>query len=188
MHTFKVRIEGVAPLRVNRFTGDALTGGKRKMSTDDYKEAAFNRAYYDADKFFCVPGACVKAAIRDGGSKVSHGRGKAKSDLTAIAFVREKMIRITVNGKHIKRDDKKPGYFVHEDSVKVPPRTGARVMQYWVAFDTGWSLEFHVDLMDPAFPADSLKEAIVQAGIYKGLCDGRPEWGRFTVEEFERMK
>ena len=35
--------------------------------------------------------------------------------------------------------------------------------------------------------AEEVERALEDAGIYMGLCDGRPEYGRFVVESFKKI-
>ena len=177
MKKIKVKLTGIAPLRMNRFTEDAkgsLSGGAKKLSEEEKIQEAYDRTYKDEEGRYYVPARCIKMCILEGGKRVKVGRRNASTDLKAIMFID--------GNKVILQHDEEPK--VHEDVVRVPPRTGGRVTKYWVYFES-WSLEFNLVLFDDRFPLDGLKNSIMEAGLYAGLLDGRPDWGRFQLSSFE---
>jgi hypothetical protein len=42
--------------------------------------------------------------------------------------------------------------------------------------------------MDDRRSSDSIKRGMEEAGLLVGLCDGRPEFGRYIVTRFEVKK
>lgn len=186
MRYVDVELEGIAPLRMNRLVPDELkeSASKRKKTHKDLMETAHTRSYTDKSGKYIVPSRAIEACIEAGGAKVKHGRGSAKASLKAILFVEGNEPHVLIKGKPSSRKDNK--FILHEEPVRVPPRTGARVIQYWVAFPE-WSLKFRLGLVDERFPIQSLKESIMEAGIYAGLLDGRPKWGRFVVKSFKEV-
>ncbi len=176
MRKVNVCIKGIAPLRMNRFTDEAkesLSGGAKRLSKDEKIQEAYDRAYKDEEGYY-VPARCIKACILEGGKRVKVGRRNAATDLKAIMFIDGNKVPLI--------HDKEPE--VHEDVVKIPPRTGARQVKYWVYFQN-WAMDFNIILFDDRFPIDGLKNSIMEAGIYAGLLDGRPDWGRFQMDKFE---
>jgi hypothetical protein len=63
----------------------------------------------------------------------------------------------------------------------------ARVMRTRPKFN-GWSLEFDVHLLPCDANPEDLKRAIVDAGIYSGLCDYRPRFGSFNLVSFDEVE
>ena len=78
-------------------------------------------------------------------------------------------------------------YKIQKDVVRIPPKTGARITQFWVIIEK-WELEFTAVILDEVFPSDAIKESIEYAGMYYGLLDGRPQLGRFELVSFEKLK
>lgn len=178
MRTFKVSIEGVAPLRMNRFTDEAkdtLKGGRKKKSKEDSIKEAYERAYTNDKGEYIVPMRAIKSCILNGAKKVPLGKGKAKTDSAAVIFVKKDMI--------LKYSDPP---IVIENIVRIPPKTGSLAVKYFLTFPK-WSGEFEVLITDDRFPEAVLYESIKEAGMYAGLLDGRPDFGRFIMTGFEEI-
>lgn len=174
MRTYKVKIEGVAPLRMNKFTEDAkntLQGGRKKKSKEDSIKEAYERTYTNAKGEYIVPAKAIKACILNGAKKVPLGKGKAKTDSKAVIFIEGDMIL-----QHSEPT-------IIEEVVRIPPKTGALAVKYFVVFPK-WHGEFTVLVTDDRFPEQVLSESIKEAGMYAGLLDGRPDFGRFVMTEF----
>lgn len=71
--------------------------------------------------------------------------------------------------------------------VRIPPRTGARVKKTRAVFNE-WELSFFIEVLNDAINFDDLKEILVYGGLYKGVADWRPKYGRFKVIEFKGVK
>lgn len=63
----------------------------------------------------------------------------------------------------------------------------ARILRARPRFDS-WSLQFQIAITDPMIRASVLGDILKAAGQYVGLCDYRPLFGRFKVEQFEVVK
>jgi len=164
-----VKITGVAPLRMNRFVPEMDMSTKK--SEAERQQEAYSRTYKNDDGNYIIPRKAIKAVVVAGGAKVSVGRGKAKAILKAVLFV---------DGDAILQYESDT---LIVDDVKIPPRTGARVLKYWVAFKE-WSAEFNITITDDTLKKDAIENSIAAGGIYNGLLDGRPDFGRYVVDEF----
>ena len=70
--------------------------------------------------------------------------------------------------------------------VRIPPGPkGARVPKYFAQFPE-WEAKFEILITDDSMPEETIKDSIVAAGIYNGLLDGRPDYGRFVMNEFKK--
>lgn len=177
MKTYNIEIEGVAPLRMNKLTDrakDSIDGGSRKLTDAEKVNEAWTRAYTNDKGEYIVEGGAIKACILKGASKVKLGRGKAKNDLKAILYTKEREIPL--------RFKKKP--FLIKIPCKIPPRTGALAIKYFPTFEE-WSASFELIITDDRFPDSALENSIIEAGMYAGLLDGRPDFGRFVLRKFE---
>lgn len=71
--------------------------------------------------------------------------------------------------------------------VRIPPRTGARVLKTWFNIFP-WKAKFTAETVAPECTPDQLdafKTVLEQAGIYQGIMDGRPGLRRFNYGTFE---
>lgn len=177
MYKFEAKIVGVAPLRFNRFIEqDRQNANRKKMTEEQQKEDALSRSYFDEKKGFYVPSQALRSCITNGGKKVKVGRGAASKSLEAIMIFDED--KFFLGTKEFK---------IQKDVVRIPPKTGARVMQFWTTIPE-WELTFSANIVDDVFPSNAIKDSIEVAGIYYGLLDGRPQLGRFVLEDFEIVK
>lgn len=185
MYLIKATIKGISPLRFNKFNVERnTTGTSKKMNEEDKKEEVWERTYIDETGFF-LPRHALKKAIINGAKKVKLGRGSASASLNAIMIFEKEKFYLTKKGKILIK--KKDDFIIMTDVVRIPPRTGARVIQRWVALPE-WETEFEALIIDDVIHPDTIKESINFAGLYQGLLDGRPEFGRFEMIKFEVVK
>jgi len=184
MYQVKVEIEGIAPILFNRFTeenqADVESGRSVGRQTADVKrEKALSKVYRNGDGLFC-PAANIKKAmvLACGISQLKHGRKSLGPILNAVLFLEPMEVPFGVE---------KPD-FMHEQVGRIPPRTGARVVLYRPALNAGWKLSFALNIFTDTVGIDQVRRSLSDAGIYQGLCDGRPEYGRFKVNTFEPTK
>lgn len=176
MYKIEAEIVGLAPIRFNRFIQLGKDApNKRKMTHEEQVQDALDRAYKN-DKGFYIPKSVLRACIINGGKKVKVGRGAASKSLAAIMIFEEEKYYLGTKD-----------YKIQQDVVRIPPITGARITQYWVVLEK-WKLKFSAVILDSVFPADAVKEAIIFAGMYYGLLDGRPQLGRFELKKFKKTK
>lgn len=177
MKEYNIGIKGVAPLRMNKLTELAKDNvGKGSIKLDDKAKIAeaWTRAYRNESGAYIIEGVAIKACILKGAAKVKLGRGKAKNDMKAILYPKEREI--------VLKYSKEPTLI--KIACKIPPRTGALALKLFPVFED-WSAEFGLIITDDRFPDNALEQSIVEAGMYAGLLDGRPDFGRFILEKFE---
>lgn len=184
MYRVKVEIEGIAPILFNRFTeanqADVETGRSTgRQTVEQKKEVALQKVYRNGDGLFC-PAANLKKAmvLACGISQLKHGKKSLGPILNAVLFLEPMEIPFGVD---------KPDT-IHEQVGRIPPRTGARVVLYRPALQAGWKLKFTLNIFTDTVGIDQVKRSLTDAGVYQGLCDGRPEYGRFKVNTFEKEK
>lgn len=186
MYSIKAKIKGISPLRFNAFNIEkSTTGTSVKMTEDEKKEEVWQRAYIDSKGFY-LPRLVIKRTIVNGAKRVKLGRGSASASLNAIMiFERDRFYLTNFKGRIL---TKKTGdYVITTDVVRIPPKTGARVVQRWVTLPE-WQTEFEALIIDDTIHSNTIKESINYGGLYQGLLDGRPELGRFEMIEFEVKK
>ena len=199
MRKINAEIEGIAPILFNRFTEEAIeamekmSGGKKKTKKAKVAEAA-DKVYRNGAGVLCIPSANVKKCILEGcgmaGFKI--GRRSAVPFMRALVFIEEDMLSFGVKeadgvhelaGRHLKDFDG-----IHECTGRIPPKTGARAVIRRPYLDTGWILRVPFIVVDERINDEMLHGSLQEAGLLVGLCDHRPDFGRFKVNNFEVEK
>jgi hypothetical protein len=184
MYEVKATIEGIAPILFNRFTEEAMksldhreTGGVRTM--EGKEQEALNRVYRNGNGLYC-PAANLKKSLLNGITKgnIKEGRGSARPYVEATVFIKPQEIEF----------GKQEPDFVHECTGRIPPKSGARVILRRPGLREGWVLSFMMVVTDDRRSSDQLRRGLEEAGLLIGLCDGRPEFGRFIVKDWEVIK
>ncbi len=184
MYQLKAEIQGIAPILFNRFTEEnqaQVESGRStgRQTADVKREGALNKVYRNDGGLFC-PAANIKKAmvLACGIAQLKHGRKGLGPIINAVMFL---------DPIEISFGTKSPD-FIHEQVGRIPPRTGARVVLYRPALNAGWKLSFAINVFTDTVGVDQVRRALSDAGIYQGLCDGRPEYGRFEVVSFDKAK
>lgn len=157
--------------------------GSKKITDDDLSTIArleWREAMYWRDGVgFYIPSENIEKCIREGASKCRLGK-------QAEAAVSVSEIEIPVKtAKSYPRDLDKlyedPEYQFRK-AVRVPPKTGARVMKVRPIIPTGWRIEFELFYDETVINQKDIIKAMEDAGFQIGLGNWRPKFGRFNVE------
>lgn len=178
MDTYEVELTGIAPVKFNKPTAEAIKGlnpGSKAQKREDSagREAeALERLFYLPDGSIGAPARQIKKALLDGASMGNIKIGRKG----AIQFLKG-TVMVTDGSFGVDKPDR-----IIEDVVRIPPRTGALVLKAWPLLDTGWTLRFQMTLLQPSVLGPSVaRAALDSAGLLAGLGTERPEYGRFTV-------
>lgn len=191
--TIKARIEGVADMLMhngqladptNAYTKKmkALTSAKKKTE-DQHVEIGriefLGSLYWDEELGVYIPAEALSACLITGAK-----RNKQGTAFKSAVFVNDDS-PLSFGFKPKKIDDlwDEDGTYRDVRGVKVGM---SRVMRTRPRFKAGWSVDFDILLLDGAEinPSDAEK-ALVNAGLFAGLGDFRPQFGRFKVTKFE---
>lgn len=202
IQTIKVKWTGIRPLILhNGQTADPLNKFSvqfRKLNVEKkaikkgdeeavarwhekYADAEWRASiYYDETDGLIIPSDVIEATIEAGARKSKRGK-----DAKAAVYCAEENASHAVldydGPKSIEKLIKEPRY-----RLSKPVRVGnARVCRTRAMLPTGWSMTFKVEYDDGVMGRDALLDAMMQAGALVGMCDWRPKFGRFTVEEVE---
>lgn len=179
---FAVKIRGISPLLMHRFSPDMLTtvkqrSGDKKMSEAQMREAAEVFAYKQdgvlVQPSIHIEGAMVKAATE---IKLAGSGKKTYKDLVKSSCF--------VFPEHIPH---KVQDWVVDARAVVMPATKGRRMCYRPRLDS-WELEFEMQINDDRADPDAIKEILSIAGLRQGIGSYRPRFGRFEVVEFNQVK
>jgi len=194
MKTLDIEIQGICPILFNRFTEEAQegldrgSGGKKLNKTQRLAEAK-KKVYRENNKKsgpIGVPFINTMKSIRIGSQTagIKVGRRGAEPFIRATCFIEQAFVPIKKNGKALIEADG-----IHECTGRIPPGTrGAMAIIRRPYVDTGWTMEFTVLLMDERIAPIMFEEDLNEAGSVVGLCDHRPEYGRFRVLKCEERK
>jgi hypothetical protein len=173
---YEVRIEGTAPILMNKFIGDESQKTKRSGKSYNHEKEAKQSLYTDKD------GILIQPAIHIESSMIK----------AAVNFP------IPGRGKKTFKDAFKAGVFVSPESIPhenqewemyVSPVVinRSRVMKARGMIKK-WALEFQIKVIDERISKQILKDILNEAGKYYGIGDWRPRFGRFEVKKFEFKK
>jgi hypothetical protein len=159
-----------------------LTGIRKKTDEDHekiMKSEFFCSLYYDYDepedeRFIYIPGQNVESMLVDAAKKKKLGKVFKSS-----VIVLEDKIKLEYDGPKTPEELFKLEKFLDVQGVRVQ---GARLMRCRPKFDK-WALSVTVTYMADALTKGDIIKAMAESGRLIGLCDYRPKYGRFTVEE-----
>ena len=183
MKTIFIEIEGICPILFNNFFNSEtlnVQGSKKKTQTQ-YDDEVKHKVYRKIPKgLLGIPANNIKKsillAVTSAGIKV--GRRSAVDYFRATMFLDTDFVSLGVK----KWDG------VHQCVGRRPPVKGGGVLIKRPYLNTGWKCNFKLLLMDGRISPEMVKDALTEAGLIKGLCDHRPEYGRFKVNKFEVEK
>jgi len=146
--------------------------GKRKKKTYSAEDA--KKRLYIEDGKYVFPSTYISAVLREAGKNFKY-EGKRSYAGMIRAMIRVNPTWILISPQKFE---------AYESYVRIPPRTGARVLSYRPLF-RDWSAEFEITLLDDDIHADQIKEILEYGGKFLGVGDGRPEFGQFIIEKFQ---
>jgi len=187
MEIIKVRITGNRPLLMHsdKFADplNPLTKahkeltGKRKKSDDDHEAIAKSEwaggMYFDDDMGPYVPGVNIEAAMWQAASCQKLG-----TQLKRSVEVLDERCKLEYDGPRTMSAMWDAGMY-DARSVKV---TTSRLMRYRPIFKK-WSLVCEIMYDETSIDRSQVMKCLKDAGMYCGIGDYRPKFGRFDVEE-----
>src|SRR3990167_19734 len=173
--TFKVSIEGMAPILFNRFPDEENPDEKSKTPSGrlNQDEQVKQSLYFDGDKIYQPAEHIVGAMVKAGAQFKLKGKQTYKDVVKGGVFV-EPMKIIHENQKYI-----------NDWRSVVIKATRGRIMKGRGRLDK-WSLSFNISCIDPRATEKDLKDILVYAGKFIGIGDYRPRYGRFEVKSFKK--
>lgn len=182
MKTYKVRIEGVSPLLMNR--PSALIGdiSKERTQKDIPPTEQAKLKLYEIDGKLYQPETHIKGALVEAGkSQKVVGSGKATYS---------KIIGYAVEINPFEIIHLKPKWEVYSVLAVNPNTKGRNLLHRPMLKD--WALDFEVTFDDDQISAVVLKEIFDKAGRFVGIGDWRPakkgRFGKFQVTSWKEAK
>jgi hypothetical protein len=191
MKTVQIEIEGIAPILFNRFTEEAQAklekGSQGKPATTQGRiDEAYTKVYRNGGPEIGVPTVNIKKCLLLGckSAKIKLGRASAVPYMKAVLFPTEEFAVIRdAQGKAYTEPDG-----IHSCTGRIPPVKGSIAVIRRPYCVSGWLMPFGLQIFDDRVPPDMVQEALIEAGVMVGLCDHRPDFGRFKVVSFEETK
>jgi len=193
--TYEIEIEGLSSMLhhggqaigMDDDSGRKKGGAAIKGDPDEWRKTI----YFDEDAGVFLPSINVESCLIEASKNFKvTGRATATKYFKSSVSITEEMLPFYVNGKIIKDleqvDRGEGGASVFKMGVK-NPATRMRNTRYRARFDK-WSSKFRVlVLADDYIPMNRLKEVIEYAGMYVGLGDFRPRFGRFLLKSIKKV-
>lgn len=188
MKSYKVTIEGITPLLMNRFheaAEQSVSSGTAAVfrGTDNRREDAEKRAYRFKNGNLYVPGVNLFASIMEAGKFHKSGRSKLTTQKTSLvpAALAILEVELPLGTKKFEVDSR---------PVTIPA-TGGKVMRHRPRLDE-WKLSFTLSVDTDMFSPKLARALVDDAGKKIGLGDFRPQrkgpFGRFVVTQWKEEK
>ena len=189
METVKIKITGTRPMLMHsdKFADPLHPAtkahkdrtAKRKKTDEDHEAIAKSEwaggMYFDQEIGPYMPGVNIEASII-AGAKLS----KLGTQFKRSAEVMDERCRVDYDGPRT-LEAMWDAKMYDARSVKV---STSRLMRYRPIFRK-WSIEFEVMFDDTSINKSDVMKCIRDAGMYCGIGDYRPKFGRFEVEEIK---
>lgn len=181
MKRIRVELEGICPIMFNRLLDTDLSpdAPKGKKTREEYIAEAKQRIYMK-DDIMGVPAVSVKKNMREGckSAGIKLGKKSAEPLMRALVHFETDFVpftnRTTFDG-------------IHETTARRPPRTGGRVQVWWPYCNEKWKVAFNLYIVDDRIRPTMVEKAFHEGGLAIGLCEHRPEYGRYKVTGFAEI-
>ena len=186
----RVKIEGIAPLIMhngqladptNPHSMQLKELSRKRKKTDqdhlDMKKVEFiGGLYHDPQTGPYLPDLWIEKNIRDGAAAFKQG----KLILSGVQ-VEEQKVPLLYDGPRDIENLYADGRFVDTRGVVVQR---SRIMRTRPIFPT-WSAAFTVNVITSVISSKDVRRALEQGGLFVGVGDYRPKFGRYRVIEFK---
>jgi hypothetical protein len=178
--TYEVTVQGVAPMLFHRWDCAAVDAkSKAKKNSKEKKTDNLESYVYRHDNgTLGVPAENFRGALLNAAKSKADPRSPRKSArdlMNAILLVTPMIASLGVKT------------WDYEDSRRVTIQRNG-ITRIRPAMREGWQLKFHINILDTSYADEPFVHDLVSsAGRFCGLCDHRPQFGRFNVIGFKRL-
>lgn len=178
MYELKGKMIGIVPILFNRLLDEAkIQIEERKSGRKKTREESIQQAYekvYRQDGYLGVPALNVKKALLEGSSMLKQKRQRTAlcRYLQGAVFFKDSFLSFGVSEPDL----------IHEETGRRPPKTGAPIQIFRPAIREGWELSFILVVYEDTIADSEIKDAFEYTGLMVGICEHRPEYGRFRIE------
>lgn len=170
-----VTIRGITPLLQNRFPESEQVEDKTRKRAGTIDEDVEKKLYRLPDGTIYQPAEHILAAMVKASTNflIVGKKKKSYKDLVKSAII--------IEPECIPHKIQK--WVIDKRSV-VNPATRGRQIRSRPRFDE-WELDFKIITYEKQLPFEVIKQILDYAGMYVGIGDFRPRFGRFVVTKFE---
>jgi hypothetical protein len=193
IRTLKAKLTGVAMLLVHserlanprdlatRKLKELTSRNRGKNKTDELgdqiAEAEWRASMYVDDRGEpCMPSDNILACLKEGGRKTKQGK-----QILAAVFCEVPSFSLIYDGPRDLDSLWADGRFFDYRAVGVQGKRVMRARPCW----KDWALEITLKFDDELVSPDDMIAILATAGSQVGLCEKRPQLGRFAVTEIE---
>lgn len=186
---YEVTIKGLDGILFNRMLSEQeMTDGSNAKEDKTEREWRIwrKKAYVDDNGMLYIPGEniheCMKQGSQYWGQKIPGEGNKTYTDLIASAVICE-----SINlGVHVNGDELIPYDKMVNGNPSKGKKSGTKVLKVRPLLRP-WDGTFRMHVFDARLTPDVLNVIIAYAGTFRGLCDWRPQFGRFEMTEIKRI-
>jgi len=151
---------------------------QNKLRRESDRASWLGSVYWDSEAGFYMPGQNIFRCIIEAARKEKLGK---QAEMAIIPIEDVNPIK-TID---YPKGEPEKAYAMPEFSlrgpVRVPPKTGARVIAVRPIIPTGWKVTFTIEWDESLLSKDELVKANTTAGALIGIGTWRPRFGRFTI-------
>lgn len=188
---YEVTIRGIGGLLMNKMPDLSVPKTKkadqRKLDPIEVEQMTWrDKTYHDQDGMLYIPGENIHECLKEGakywGAKIPGEGNRTYTDVIAKAVICENL-----------------PLGIHKDSNNVMPfgkavngtpskgkKSGAKVYKIRPLIFP-WEGTFKMHVFDGRLTEDVLRIVLSYAGTFIGLCDWRPQYGRFKLVDMRRV-
>jgi hypothetical protein len=186
---YEVSIQGLDSILFNRMLSKDETANGTDAK-EGYEEREWRiwkkKAYVDDNGILYIPGEniheCMKEGAKYWGQKIPGEGNKTYTDLIASAVICESISL----GVHIDSDEVIPYDKMVNGNPSKGKKSGAKVLKVRPLLRP-WGGAYKMHVFDARLTPDVLKVIIAYAGTFRGLCDWRPQFGRFELTNIKKI-
>lgn len=156
----------------------------KRIKTDEDHEAISQLEfegglYFDKKAGVYIPGRNIAACIREGAAIQRKG-----TDVKRGVTVTDEVIPLVYEGPRTIKDLYRGNYYDMRSVSGQGKKGGSRTTRTRPLFATPWACTFTLWYNPEVINGADLKQSVVTAGELIGLCDYRPSFGKFEVQEW----
>jgi len=189
---YKITLEGTAGLIMNKMPDLSLSKAEKKnqarVDLVECERLHWREKAYTENGMVVIPGEniheCMKEAAKYWGGRIDGEGKRTYTDLIASAVICDS-VQTGIN-ENDERELIPFGKAVNGNPSK-GKKSGCKVYRIRPLLPIGWRGTFVMHVFDSRITNHVLNTIFEFGGTFKGLCDWRPTYGRFSVVSMEEM-
>lgn len=178
----KVTLQGITPILFHAWNSESIEERSRapKNSAVRKSDDLESMVYRTDDGHLGIQGSVLQGALVEAGRHLQDPRSPRKSARDLIKSAIQVLTIVAPFEPQVKEWD-------YEDRRRVVVQRSG-VTRTRPAMKEGWRVSFEILVNAPEyFSESSVQDLLTKAGLFSGLCDYRPTYGRFRVVAFLKV-